>query len=143
MVNRRQKVFREWTTGTLLYAVVMGFFDDYTEFLDVTSFSTLFLAAFVMQALTYGTLQLKRLAVSRFTGSSVGVGSKVATGFTVWAIMFLSKFVFLAVLDILFGPSVQVSGFLGLVLIIVTMVVVDTLLDAVDRLIADQPNEPG
>jgi hypothetical protein len=44
-------------------------------------------------------------------------------------ILFLSKFVFLAVIDIIFGSSVEISGFIGLVIIIVTMTVSKYLID--------------
>ena len=43
-MSHKQRIFRDWTLGTLLYAVVMGFFNDYTDLLDVESFSTLFMA---------------------------------------------------------------------------------------------------
>jgi hypothetical protein len=60
----------------------------------------------------------------------------VALGLSIWAIMFFSKFVFLEVLDIIFGPAVEVSGFVGLVLIIASMLAVDRLILGVDRLLA-------
>lgn len=46
--------------GTLIYAVVMGFFNDNTDYLFFDSFSTVFLAALVMQALTMATFGLKK-----------------------------------------------------------------------------------
>lgn len=130
------EMFREWTTGTLLYAVVMGFFDDYTDVLEVRSFSILFLAAFVMQALTYGTLVLKKRTAAWHRRRSKKP-NLVALGLSIWAIMFFSKFVFLEVLDIVFGDTVEVSGFVGLVLIIGSMLIVDALIGFVDRTLSD------
>jgi hypothetical protein len=48
----------------------------------------------------------------------------VGLALSIWAIMFFSKFVFLWVLDIMFGTSVEVFRFVGLVLIIAAMDVI-------------------
>ncbi len=137
-LNNRQRLFRDWTLGTLLYASVMGFFSDYTDYLVVESFSTLFLAAFVMQALTFFTFSLKK-RVSRWYRGRSGKGMKIAHGMSIWAIMFFSKFVFLEVIDITFGDAVNVTSFVGLILIIATMVILSRLIDLVDDRLADEP----
>lgn len=137
-ISARQRIFRDWTLGTLLYAAVMGFFDDYTDYLIVESFSSLFLAAFVMQALTFFTFGLKK-TVSRWYRGRSGTGIKVAHGLSIWAIMFFSKFVFLEVIDIIFGDAVNVTSFVGLILIIASMVVLQRLIDLADTLLADEP----
>jgi hypothetical protein len=134
-MSNRQRIFKDWTMGTLLYAVVMGFFNDYTDFLDIDSFSTLFLAALVMQALTYATLGLKKWVVAWHRARPQP--SNFGLILSVWAIMFFSKFVFLEVIDIIFGDAVQISGFVGLVLIIATMVVASQIIDQIDRRLAD------
>lgn len=116
----------------------MGFFDDYTDYLIVESFSSLFLAAFVMQALTFFTFGLKKTVSHWYRGRS-GTGIKVAHGLSIWAIMFFSKFVFLEVIDIIFGDAVNVTSFVGLILIIASMVVLQRLIDLADTLLADEP----
>jgi hypothetical protein len=137
-VNNRQRIFRDWTTGTLLYAVVMGFFNDYTDYLRIESFSTVFLAALVMQALTFFTFSFKGW-VSRWYRGRTGTGVKIAPGLSIWAIMFFSKFVFLEVIDIVFGEAVEITSFVGLILIIATMVILSRLIELVDRRLADDP----
>ena len=131
-LNSRQRIFREWTSGTLIYAVVMGFFNDYTDFLRIESFSTVFLAALVMQALTFATFGLKE-GVSRWYRGRTGTGIKVAHGLSIWAIMFFSKFVFLEVINIVFGSAVEITSFVGLMLIIAVMVIVSRLIEVIDR----------
>ena len=137
-MNNRQRIFRDWTTGTLLYAVVMGFFNDYTDYLIIESFSTVFLAALVMQALTFFTFSFKGW-VSRWYQGRTGTGTKIAHGLSIWAIMFFSKFVFLEVIDIIFGDAVEITSFVGLILIITTMVILSRLIELVDRRLADEP----
>ena len=127
-LSRKQTLFYEMVLGTLVYSVVLGFFEEYTAILNTWSYSITFLAAIVMQILTYLTFGLKKLVVKKFKGRE---GKKYVAVMVlgVWVIMFLSKFVFLAVLDVIFGEAVEVSGFIGLVLIILTMTGVKKLID--------------
>jgi len=125
-------MFREWTSGTLIYAVVMGFFNDYTDFLRIESFSTVFLAALVMQALTSATFSVKKRVSSWYQGRT-GTGTKIAHGLSIWAIMFFSKFVFLEVINIVFASAVEISSFVGLMLIIAVMVILSRLIEVIDR----------
>jgi len=124
----KQQLFRDMVLGTLVYSVVLGFFEDYTDIVNTWSYSTTFFVAVVMQILTYITFWLKSLVVKYFKGKE-GKIYQAALVFGVWLILFLSKFVFLAVIDIIFGSSVEISGFIGLIIIIVTMTVSKYLID--------------
>jgi hypothetical protein len=114
-------VFIGWVLGTLLYAVVLGFFNDYTDFLRIDSFSTLFAAALVLQALTAATFRVKDFVTRPFENRT-SKRSRLGYGLSVWAVGFFSKFVFLEAIDLVFGSAVNVNGFVGLMLIILTMV---------------------
>ena len=122
--------------GTLVYAVVLGFFNDYTTILSTSSYSITFLVAIVMQLLTYLTLLLKKKVANHFKQKN-GTFSKVALILSVWLILFLSKFIFLAVIDFIFGQYVQISGFVGLLAIILTMTIAKQLIDYVFNALAD------
>lgn len=126
----KQKLFWDMILGILVYAVVLGFFEDYTNIISTWSYSTTFFVAIVMQILTYSTFWLKSQIVRKFKGRE---GKKYlgAIIFSVWAIMFFSKFVFLAVIDFIFRDSVEISGFIGLVLIIITMALAKKLIDVI------------
>ena len=126
--SSEQQLFFDMVLGTLVYAVVLGFFEDYTDILNTWSYSTTFFVAIVMQILTYLTFWLKSLVVKYFKGKE-GSMYKAALVFGVWLILFLSKFVFLAVIDFIFGSAVEISGFVGLMIIIITMTVVKQLID--------------
>jgi len=119
--SRRQRVFVDWVLGTLLYAVVLGFFNDYTDLLRIASFSTLFAAALVLQALTAATFRVKDIVTKPF-GDRSSRRSRLGYGLSLWAISFFSKFVFLEAIVLTFGSSVQIDGFAGLMLIVATMV---------------------
>ena len=113
--------------GILVYAVVLGFFNDYTDFVQTTSFSVTFAVATTMQVLTYLTILLKKKVVATLRNKFF-VTHKAVIGFAIWLIMFFSKFVFLAVIDVLFGTAVEISGFVGLLLVIITVTVVSQAL---------------
>jgi len=129
-LSQKQLFFQEMVLGTLVYAVVLGFFEDHTEILNTWSYTITFLVAVVMQILTYLTFQLKAVVVRHFKVKE-GSKAKIAMVLGVWLILFLSKFVFLAVIDVIFGESVKISGFVGLMMIIITMTVTKKLIDYV------------
>jgi len=68
--NSRQLLYEEMFVGTLIYAVVLGFFNDYTAMVQADSFSTIFLASIVLQVLTYYTFALKRRVLELIKGRS-------------------------------------------------------------------------
>jgi hypothetical protein len=126
--SRKQRVFVDWVLGTLLYAVVLGFFNDYTDLLRIASFSTLFAAAFVLQALTAATFRVKDIVTMPF-GDRSSRPSRLGYGLSLWAISFLSKFVFLEVIVLTFGSAVKINGFVGLMLIVATMVAAQKVIE--------------
>ena len=135
-LNTKQVLFREMVLGTLVYAVVLGFFNDYTTILHTDSYSTTFLVAVVMQVLTYLTLLLKDRVASRFQRKS-GKWSNVGLVGGVWLVLFLSKFVFLAAIEFVFSSEVHISGFVGLIAIIVAMTVAKEGIDYIFERLAD------
>lgn len=117
-----QKTYRDWVLGTLVYMVVLSLFSDYTDMIDIRSASTILLAALVLQALTFWTLNFKKWLGSQFTYPP-DQKVKPAKFFALWFVLFSSKFVFLWVIDIVFGENVAVSGFVSLMVIIIVMTV--------------------
>ena len=87
-----------------------------------------------MQALTFATFGLKKAVSGWYRGrAGTGTGIKIAHGLSIWAIMFFSKFVFLGVINIVFGTAVEISSFVGLILIIGVMVILSRLIEFIDR----------
>ncbi len=117
-------------TGTLLYSVVLGFFNDYTHILHTTSYSTAFSLAIVMQLLTMATFWLKDVAVGRLKFN------KALMAFGVWFIMFSSKFVFLGVIAAIFKDDVQLSGFIGLMAIIIVLTITQKVIELIEKRLA-------
>lgn len=125
-LNQRQLVYQEIFVGTLIYAVVLGFFDDYTSIVYAKSFTTIFLASIALEILTYLAIQLKG-SVIRWLKRHEGKLYRGLTFFGVWLIMFLSKFVFIWVLDLLFGEYISVNGFFGILLVVLCVTIIHRL----------------
>ena len=122
--------------GILLYTVVLGFFNDYTDILVTTSYSVTFFMAIVMQLLTYATFEVKNIVKSKFRQKN---GTKATFGLVigVWLVLFLSKFVFLAVIDFIFRDDVYISGFFGLMAMVVCLTIVQKVSEKVYANLAD------
>lgn len=114
--------------GILLYTVVLGFFNDYTNILHTGTYSITFLVAIVMQILTYLTFLLKDRVVVWFKKHG-GKNYKFGLAMSIWAILFFSKFVFLGAISLIFSEDVEISGFFGLLLIVATLTVVQKLVE--------------
>lgn len=126
----RQIAFKELFVGTLLYAVILGFLGDYTDFVTVGTFSTVFLASIVLEILTYLTFMLKAAVLRRYR-QRYGQLKILTTILLVWPIMFVSKFVFVWFIDVLFSGSIDIQGFWGILVVVVSVTVVHKLADTV------------
>ena len=129
-LNNNQLLFKELFVGTLIYAIVLGFFNDYTSLVDATSFSYIFFASIVLETLTYLAFLLKK-AVVAWLRQYDGVPFRVAMFFSVWLIMFLSKFVFVWVVDLIFGNNININGFFGVLALVLCVTVLHKLADYV------------
>lgn len=126
----RQLAFKELFVGTLIYAVVLGFFNDYTSFVYAKSFSTIFLAGAVLELLTFCLLWLKGWLFGHFKRLEA-LSHKGAVLFCIWLVMFLSKFVFMWILDWLFGSNLNISGFIAVAIMVGTVTILSKLFDLI------------
>jgi len=137
-ISNNQELFRNLILGILVYSVVLGFFNDYTDILYTGTYSTTFAVAIVMQLLTILTFRAKDNVVLVFKKKE-DRKNNFGLIFSIWLIMFFSKFVFLAVIDIVFQNQVEISGFVGLLLIIVTVTIVQKIIELIYSKLG-QPN---
>ncbi|QQS26861.1 hypothetical protein IPM44_04070 [bacterium] len=112
--------------GTLVYITVLGFFSDYTDVVYVKSFSTIFFASIVLEILTYLAFQVKDLIIA-WLKDRTGSLYRMLMFFCVWLVMFLSKFIFIWVLDFLFGNYIKINGFFGILLVVLCVTIIHKL----------------
>lgn len=127
-LTSNQLLFKELFVGTLIYAVVLGFFNDYTDIVEAKSFSILFLAAIILQVLTYLTFLLKGSIIG-WLKHRKGLAYSVLMFFAVWLVMFLSKFVFVGAIDLVFGDDMNIYGFFGILLVVLSVTALHKLAD--------------
>lgn len=131
-----QDTYRDWVLGTLVYMVVLSLFNDYTNMINISSASTILFASLILQALTFWTLGFKKWLGSQFNYSK-DKKFKPAKFFSLWAVLFFSKFIFLWIIDVVFGQNVEISGFVGLLLIILVMTIIKESLFYFDNKLED------
>lgn len=121
--NQRQLIYQEIVIGTLVYAVTLGFLNDYTQIVDAKSFSTIFFASLVLEILTFITFKIKNYAVHQLKKYQSSF-YKITLFLSVWFIMFISKFVFIWILDVIFGTYISINGFFGILLVVVLVTLI-------------------
>lgn len=126
---RRQQIFAEVLVGTLIYVVVLGLFEEYTDLVDAKSFSTIVFASILLETLTFLTFLLKDWWIGFLTRWH-GELSRPQKIFALWLVMFFSKFPFLWAIEWVFRGNFQVNGFIALVIVIVTVTVLAKLANA-------------
>jgi hypothetical protein len=135
----RQRLFVLFFTGTLIDLVILGLFAEYSDNVHVDSFSTMLLAAVVLQALLKLTIAIEHRVLARFK-SKAGTAWTSLKFFVAWLILFGSKFVILEALTLVFGDSVRFEGLwhgiIWLIAVAVTMVIVEELTVRVYRKLA-------
>lgn len=134
--NAKQQVFTELFVGTLIYVVVLGFFRDYTDIVYAKSFSTMFLVAVVLEVLTYLAFLLKKRIVA-WLKPKTGALYRVLLFFAVWFVMFISKFVFIAVLDLLFSDYIYIHGFFGILFVVASVTILHKLVGVTFQKLSD------
>jgi hypothetical protein len=137
--NSRQLAFKELFVGTFIYAAVLGFFNDYTGMVEAKSFSTIFLAAIVLEVLTFLTFLLKNHIV-RWLKDKPGPYYRALLFFCVWLVMFCSKFVFVWAVDAIFGNNINIDGFFSILLLIVSVTAIHQLADYTFKHLGSTPS---
>ena len=126
----RQRLFVLFFVGALIDLVVLGLFDEYSDKVFVSSFTTLLLAAVVLQVLLKATIAAEHRVLALFKGKE-GAAWKGFKFFTAWLILFGSKFVILEALSLMFGDLVRFEGIfhgiVWLIIVVVTMVIVEEI----------------
>lgn len=118
----RQRAFLRYFTGALIDLVILGLFNEYSDKVHVYDFTTLLLAAILLQFLLKWTIIAEHHVLGYFAGKT-GFAWTSLKLFVAWLILFGSKFVILEALSLAFGDLVQFHGlFHGLVWLIVVVV---------------------
>ena len=135
----RQRLFMLYFVGALVDLVVLGLFDQYSDKVFVDSFTTMILAAVVLQLLLKATIAVEHKVASYFKAKSGGFW-KFMRFFCAWLVLFGSKFVILEALALAFGENVKFEGvfhgIVWLIIVVVTMVIAEEIVVRIYRRLA-------
>ena len=137
--SNTQRLFVLFFVGALIDLVVLGLFAEHSDKVFVDSFTTMVIAAVVLQILLKATIVAEHRVLARFSGRK-GKMWTAAKLFTAWLILFGSKFVILEALTFVFGDSVRFEGvfhgIVWLIAVVVTMVIIEELVVRLYRKLA-------
>ena len=131
-ITRAQARFVSWVSEVLLDIVVLNLFVEYVHTIVIDSFAISVLTALLMKLAIDAVKGLEHRVVSYFR-SKQGLVWRALGLMSVFSILFLSKFVILELVNIVFGDHVQLGHFIEIVAIILTMLVGSALLRLVFR----------
>ena len=128
MPTDRQRLTVHYLTAVLIDLVVLNLFDEFSAMVHVASFSWSLLAAILLQSLLKATNAIM-YHVNLFFSTRPGALMTGLRLFIAWLVLFLSKFVILEIIDIIFGDKVRfegaMDGVIPLVIVITVMVIAE------------------
>lgn len=117
-VTSAQDRFRSWAVDVLIYTTVLNLFVEYNSAIIIDSFTiSIFTAAVLKVLLDVLT------AVEHRIGHFFGRYNKWLGYLSMWLVLFLSKFLILEVIDVIFGEHVELGHFVDVVFLILAMMV--------------------
>ena len=128
IVRQRQHGFSLIVIGVLVNICILNLFVEHVDAVVIDSFSISMLTAILLSVMVW-TIAGFEHRVSGWFGGHEGRAWKVAGFFAVWGILFLSKFVILEVVDIVFGDHVELGKLLEVILLVFAMLIAQRLID--------------
>lgn len=128
--TRRQLIFVSWTKDVLIYIIVLNLFVEYNAAIVIDSFTISIFTAILLKVLLEVILKLEH-KVADFFEARPGTLSKFLRVLFIWLILFLSKFVILEIVDIVFGDHVELGHFLDVLVLVITLMIARELVQRI------------
>ena len=123
-VTTAQERFMSWASDVLVYTVVLNLFVEYADAIVIDSFTISLFTAAVLKVLL-DLLTMVEHHVSGFFSKF----HKVLGYLSMWLVLFLSKFVILEVIDIIFGDHVELGKFVDVVVLVLSLMIARALVE--------------
>ena len=120
--TRRQMIFFSWTKDVLIYIVVLNLFVEYVSKIVIDSFTISIFTAILLKVLLDVILGLEH-KVAHFFEARPGNLSKFLRIMSTWLILFVSKFLILEVVDLVFGEHVELGKFVHVLSLVIALMV--------------------
>ncbi|HSW79631.1 MAG TPA: hypothetical protein VLG47_02535 [Candidatus Saccharimonadales bacterium] len=136
LFNKRQLIFQELFIGTLIYVVVLGFFEEYTNYVYSQGFTAIFLGSVVLEILTFLVFKIEHRVINLFKPHKEKL-YRILMVACVWLIMIVSKFLFVLALDLIFGDYIKVKGFFGILGVVISVTIIQKLAYKIFNILGD------
>lgn len=127
-MSANQKLFLSYFTAILIDLVVLNLFAEFWHRVTVESFLVSLFAAVILQVLLKITLAIEHHTAKYFNAKS-GAWARVMRYVGAWAILLISKFIILWVIDLMFGDKITFGGPLHgagtLIIVLLVMVLIE------------------
>jgi hypothetical protein len=120
LITAAQRRFASWMTDVLVYVVVLNLFVEFADAVIIDSFTISILTAVLLKGLLDVIIGLEHRVAGFFRARS-GVIYRVVRPVTTFAILFLSKFVILEAVDLVFGDHVDLGHLLDVILLVIAL----------------------
>ena len=135
-----QARFLSWVSAVLVDIVVLNLFVEFVHTIVIDSFAISILTAVLLKLMVDAVKGLEH-SVSAYFAAKEGAIWKPVRFLAVWLVLFLSKFVILEAVNVVFGDHVELGSFIEIVGIIVTMLAANAALLAVYRSLGARDTE--
>lgn len=142
MPTRRQLIFFSWTKDVLIYVIVLNLFVEYVEKVVIDSFTISIFTAILLKALLDVILGLEH-RVAHFFEARPGKLSKFLRIMSTWVILFLSKFLILEVVDLVFGDHVELGKFVQVLSLVIALMVAREVVQRIYMALGSSETEPA
>ncbi len=126
--HTKKEIFIDWTLDLLIYIVILNLFAQYSSAIYFETFTISIFTAIVLKASLNLIVNFEH-SVANFFKRFKGKFAKYIHYVTAFLILFLSKFVILELIDIIFREKVEIHGFIPFVAMIITMIATRKILE--------------
>jgi hypothetical protein len=130
-----QARFLSWVSEVLVDIVVLNLFVEFVHTIVIDSFAISILTALLLKLMVDAVKGLEH-AVSASLAAKEGAAWKPLRFVAVWLILFLSKFVILELVNVVFGDHVELGSFIEVAAVVVTMLAANAALQGIYRALA-------
>ena len=136
-ITRRQEIYISWAKDVLIYILVLNLFVEYAANIVIDSFTISIFTAIVLKILLDIVLKFED-KVGDFFKARPGIVSNFLRIISMWLILFLSKFLILEVIDLIFGEHVELGKFLDVIILVISLMVAREIFDRIYRALGER-----
>ena len=121
----------------MIYILVLNLFVEFNSKIVIDSFTISIFTAIVLKILLEIVFKFEHV-VGEFFKARPGKVSNFLRIISMWLILFLSKFLILEVIDLIFGEHVELGKFLDVIILVISLMVAREIFDRIYRALGER-----